>query len=109
MDRSEDKQQVDTKFGEAVISLLRESAPVNETRLIQRRQQMLTKESDAASREATFYAIRETKAALGMQKQQMTTGRNAEQRQHFSTCRREAARHRIKALMHSQAVQSAFC
>lgn len=74
MYRSEDEQQVDTKFGEAVLSLISEGVPVNETTLIQKLQQMLIKENDAAGREATFCAIREAEVALSMQKQQMTTG-----------------------------------
>lgn len=75
MYRTEDEKQADTKLGEAVLFLLREGAPVNESALLLRLQQMLMTEKDAASRKATFSAIREAEAALSMRKQQSAAGR----------------------------------
>lgn len=65
MYRTEDEKRADTKLGEAVLFLLREGAPVNESALLLRLQQMLIMEKDAAGRKAIFSAIRETEAAAG--------------------------------------------
>ncbi|MBK5017955.1 hypothetical protein [Pantoea sp. S62] len=66
MYRTEDEKRADEKLGEAVLFLLREEMPVNEAALLRRLQQMLMTETDAASRKATFSAIREAEAALCM-------------------------------------------
>ncbi|MGV2880736.1 hypothetical protein [Pantoea vagans] len=66
MYRTEDEKRAHTKLGEAVLFLLREKVPVNEAALLLRLQQMLMTETDAASRKATFSAIREAEAALCM-------------------------------------------
>ncbi|WP_052118530.1 hypothetical protein [Erwinia oleae] len=78
MYRTEDEKRADTKLGEAVLFLLREGAPVNESALLLRLQQMLMTEKDAAGRKATFSAIREAEAALGMRKQENAAGRVAD-------------------------------
>lgn len=75
MYRTEDEKRADTKLGEAVLFLLRKEAPVNEIMLLLRLQQMLMTEKDAASRKATFSAIREAEAALSMREKENAAGR----------------------------------
>ncbi|MFE0588131.1 hypothetical protein [Pantoea vagans] len=75
MYRTENEKRADAKLGEAVLFLLREKMPVNETALLLRLQQMLMTETDAASRKATFSAIREAEAALNMRKQESAASR----------------------------------
>jgi len=75
MYRTEDEKRADEKLGEAVLFLLREEVPVNEAMLLCRLQQMLMTETDAASRKATFSAIREVEAALCMREKENAAGR----------------------------------
>jgi hypothetical protein len=64
MYRAEDEKRADEKLGEAVVFLLSEEMAINEAALLLRLQQMLMTEKNAASRKATFSAIRKAEAAL---------------------------------------------
>lgn len=68
MYRKVDEKRADTKLGDAVLSLLKEDAPVNEAMLLVRLQKILVTESDEAYKAATYSAIHKVRAALRMQK-----------------------------------------